>query len=71
MLATESCLRLLIRQAIDGNPDPTEQEVSCLVPHQPLALAKEWKRSPEKVIAALSRPQKARNPEKKPPTEAP
>jgi hypothetical protein len=59
MLATESCLRLLIRQAIDGNPDPTEQEVSCLVPHQPLALAKEWKRSPEKVIAALSRPQKA------------
>jgi hypothetical protein len=43
----------LIRQAIDGSSDPTEQEVEGLVPQELLRMAKEWKRSPEKVLAGL------------------
>jgi hypothetical protein len=45
----------LIREAITGTSEPTEQEIANLLPQELLRMAKEWRKKPEKVIAALSR----------------
>jgi len=45
----------LIRGAISGTNAPTEQEIANLLPQELLKMAKEWKRKPAAVIAALSR----------------
>ncbi len=47
-------LSRLIRQAISGGDLPNEQEVASLVPQELLKMAKEWKRSPEKVLKRLA-----------------
>jgi hypothetical protein len=44
----------LIRQALSGESQPNEQEVQALVPQELLKMAKEWKRSPEKVLKRLA-----------------
>ncbi len=43
----------LIRQAIAGCQDPTEQQAEGLVPQELLRLAKEWQKAPEKVLSGL------------------
>lgn len=43
----------LIRQAIAGCPDPTEQHAEGLVPQELLRLAQEWQKAPEKVLSGL------------------
>ncbi len=43
----------LIREALTSTP--TEQEIGNLLPQELLKMAKEWRKKPEKVIAALSR----------------
>ena len=48
-------LSRLIRQAISGGDLPNEQEVQALVPQELLKMAKEWKRSPEKVLTRLAK----------------
>jgi hypothetical protein len=48
-------LERLIINAIDGDPDPVPQEVTELLPVELLRQAREWKRSPEQVIARLER----------------
>jgi hypothetical protein len=45
----------LIREALTGTNTPTEQEIASLLPQELLKMAKEWRKKPEKVIAALSR----------------
>ena len=45
-------LSRLIRQAIDGCLDPTEQEVAGLVLQELLRMAKEWRNNPNAVSAA-------------------
>jgi len=45
----------LIREALTGTSEPTEQEIANLLPLELLKMAKEWRKKPEKVIAALSR----------------
>ena len=45
----------LIREALTGTSTPTEQEIANLLPQELLKMAKEWRKKPEKVIAALSR----------------
>jgi hypothetical protein len=45
----------LIREALTGISVPTEQEIANLLPQELLKMAKEWRKKPEKVIAALSR----------------
>jgi len=45
----------LIREALTGTNAPTEQEIANLLPLELLKMAKEWKRKPAAVIAALSR----------------
>ncbi len=47
-------LSRLIRQAISGGDLPNEQEVASLVPQELLKMAKEWKRSAEKVLTRLT-----------------
>jgi hypothetical protein len=47
-------LSRLIRQAISGGDLPNEQEVASLVPQELLKMAKDWKRSPEKVLKRLA-----------------
>lgn len=43
----------LIRQAIHGSEDPTEQEVEGLVPQELLKMAKDWRREPDAVLQGL------------------
>lgn len=43
----------LIRQAIEGCDDPTEQEISGLLPQKLLKLARLWRRAPEEALAGL------------------
>lgn len=45
----------LIREALTGTSTPTEQEIANLLPQELLKMAKEWRKKPEKVIAALSK----------------
>ena len=44
----------LIRRAIEGCPEPTGQETAELLPRELLNLAREWRKSPEQVIARLA-----------------
>jgi len=44
-------LSRVIRRAIDGCEDPTEQEVAGLVPGELLRMAREWRRNPNEVLA--------------------
>lgn len=46
-------LARLIREAIEGSKEPTDQEVTELLPQQLLGMAKEWRRKPEKVLRRL------------------
>ena len=48
-------LHHLIREALSGTTAPTEQEIAHLLPQELLRMAKEWKRKPAAVIAALGR----------------
>jgi hypothetical protein len=43
----------LVREAVSGNPSPTEQEVADLVPGELLRLAKAWRKDPERVMKGL------------------
>lgn len=47
-------LSRLIREALTGTTTPTEQEIANLLPQELLKMAKEWKRSPEKVLKRLA-----------------
>jgi hypothetical protein len=47
-------LSRLISQAIEGNCNPTEQEVGTLIPQELLKMAREWKRHPEQVLKQLT-----------------
>ena len=44
-------LSRVVRRAIEGCDDPTEQEVEGLVPQELLRMAKEWRRKPNEVLA--------------------
>lgn len=46
----------LIRQAIAGSPDPTEQETLQIIPANLLRLAYKWAKDPSRVIDGLSDP---------------
>jgi len=47
-------LSRLISQAIEGNCNPTEQEVEGLIPQELLRMAREWKRHPDQVLQRLT-----------------
>jgi hypothetical protein len=47
-------LSRLIHQAIHGCAQPNEQEVGQLVPQELLKMAREWRKTPEKVMARLA-----------------
>jgi hypothetical protein len=46
-------LERLIRQAIDGNQEPTCQGTAELIPNELLKLAREWRKKPHEVMASL------------------
>lgn len=46
-------LERLIRQALESSKQPTDQEITDLLPQELLAMAKEWQRKPEKVLRRL------------------
>ena len=43
----------IVERAITGAEDPTEQELTALVPAELLAMAKAWREDPEVVVAGL------------------
>jgi hypothetical protein len=47
-------LSRLIHQSIHGCAQPNEQEVEQLVPQELLKMAREWRKTPEKVMARLA-----------------
>lgn len=46
-------LERLIRQALESSKQPTDQEITDLLPQELLAMAKEWRRKPDKVLRRL------------------
>jgi len=43
----------VVRRAVEGTSQPTEQGVTELVPGELLKMAKAWRRDPERVMAGL------------------
>ena len=47
-------LSLLVQRAIAGASNPTEQEVTELLPAELLAMARRWRKDPEGALASLT-----------------